>query len=72
MEECQIAEALKDAPEIIARKNVPALLGGIISRGYLNNLDSKGLGPKRMMIGRRCAYFKRDLVAWLANRSSAK
>ena len=66
----RIAEALKNAPELIARKNVPALLGGLISRGYLQNLDSKGLGPRRIQIGRRCGYAKNDLIAWLVSRSS--
>jgi hypothetical protein len=69
MEE-RISEALKNAPDIIARTAVPALLGGLISRGYLQNLDSKGLGPRRIMIGRRCAYTKTDLITWLVSRSS--
>jgi hypothetical protein len=69
MEE-RITEALKDAPDIISRTKVPALLGGLISRGYLQNLDSKGLGPRRIMIGRRCAYLKKDLIEWLVSRSS--
>jgi len=64
----KLTEALKDAPNLIPRKAVPALLGGLISRGYLQNLDSKGLGPKRAVIGRRVAYFKDDLIQWLASR----
>jgi hypothetical protein len=66
----RIAAALENAPEIIPRTKVPVLLGGLISRGYLQNLDSKGLGPRRIMIGRRCAYLKADLIAWLVSRSS--
>lgn len=67
--EDRLTDALKNAPEIIPRKAVPALLGGLISRGYLQNLDCKGLGPRRIMIGRRCAYLKADLIAWLIARA---
>jgi len=65
----RIAEALKHAPDIIPRTKVPALLGGLISRGYLQNLDSQGRGPHRLMIGRRCAYLKTDLIQWLTERT---
>lgn len=65
----RIAEALEKVPEIIPRTKVPALLGGLLSRGYLQNLDSKGLGPRRIMLGRRCVYFKVDLIAWLMSRA---
>ena len=68
----RISEALKDAPELIARVRVPALLGGLISRGHLQNLDSKGLGPRRLMIGRRVVYAKKDLIEWLSSRVTAK
>ena len=65
----RIAEALKDAPEIIARVKVPSLLGGLISKGYLQNLDSAGLGPRRIVLGRRVGYAKKDLIAWLVARA---
>lgn len=68
MKEGRIAEALKNAPEIIARTHVPALLGGLISRGHLQNLDCKGLGPRRIMVGRRVGYLKADLIDWLNGR----
>jgi hypothetical protein len=66
----RIAEALKEAPELIPRTKAPALLGGLISRGYLQNLDSKGLGPRKIMIGRRVVYLKLDLIEWLVARST--
>ena len=50
---------------VIARKDINVHLGGLISSGYLANLDSKGLGPKALKSGRRVAYLREDLVAWL-------
>lgn len=56
---------LKTLPPVIARKDLNVYLGGLISSGYMANLDSKGLGPKSVKSGRRVAYIREDLVAWL-------
>ena len=37
---------------MIARKDIDRYLGGIISKGYLANLDSKGEGPPKVKIGK--------------------
>lgn len=66
----RIKEALKDAPGLIPRMKAPALTGGTPSRGYLQNLDSKGLGPRRTVIGGRCYYTKSDYIDWLVSRST--
>jgi len=57
-------------PPIVARKEIARYLGGIISKGYLANLDSEGQGPKRIRIGRHVGYLREDLIAWLQARSS--
>ena len=65
-------ENLKDSlPPIISRDRIEALLGGVISSKTLANLDSLGLGPKRMRIGRKVAYLTEDLLAWLSERTTA-
>ena len=55
-------------PPIIARSEIETYLGGIISKGYMQNLDSEGKGPKRIKIGKRCGYLREDLVDWLKLR----
>jgi hypothetical protein len=62
-----ISILLRTLPPVIARKDINVHLGGLISSGYLANLDSKGLGPKALKSGRRVAYLREDLVAWLEN-----
>lgn len=52
-------------PPIIARKDINLYLGGLISSGYLANLDSQGRGPKAIRSGRRVAYLREDLILWL-------
>lgn len=48
-----------------ARKDLNVYLGGLISSGYMANLDNKGLGLKFVKSGRCVAYIREDLVAWL-------
>lgn len=52
-------------PPVIARKDISQYLGGLISSGYLANLDSLGKGPTSIKSGRRVAYLREDLIAWL-------
>ncbi len=52
-------------PPLVARKDIGLYLGGLISSGYLANLDSQGRGPKHIKSGRRVAYLREDLIAWL-------
>lgn len=62
----------KDLPPIIARHDIERLLGGLITKGYLQNLDSEGLGPEKIRIGRKIAYMRDDLIAFLQRRASNK
>ena len=59
---------LKSLPPVIARTEVPRLLGGIISAGHLANLDCIGEGPPRIRVGRKVAYEREAFLAWLAPR----
>jgi hypothetical protein len=61
-------ELLSILPPIIPRKDIERLLGGIISRGHLANLDSAGLGPPRIEIGKHIGYLRGPFVEWLKQR----
>lgn len=55
-------------PPLVARRRIGDYLPGIISAGYLANLDSQGLGPRRSKIGAKVVYRREDLIAWLENK----
>ena len=55
-------------PPVIARNKISYFLGGLLSKGYMQNLDSEGKGPKRIKIGKRCGYLREDLIDWLKSR----
>jgi len=55
-------------PPVIPRKDIERLLGGIISRGHLANLDYKGEGPPKIQVGRNVGYLRGPFVAWLKER----
>ena len=56
---------------MVARTEIEAFTGGIISEKYLANLDCMGRGPVgRVRCGRKIAYPVRQLVTWLENRSA--
>lgn len=55
-------------PPLVARRRIGDYLPGIISAGYLANLDSQGLGPRRSKIGAKVVYQREDLIAWLENK----
>jgi hypothetical protein len=40
-------------------------------RGYMQNLDSQGLGPAKVIFGNRVGYTREALVAWLRGRQKA-
>ncbi|MGE4556088.1 MAG: hypothetical protein AB7D07_04605 [Desulfovibrionaceae bacterium] len=61
---------LKSLPPIVPRKDIDRYLGGIISKGYLANLDSQGKGPRKFRCGRNVGYLREDLIAWLEERST--
>lgn len=57
------------APEIITRKKLHELTGGLVSEKTLANLDSLGDGIQpRMRIGGKVAYPKQAAIDFLKNR----
>ena len=55
-------------PPVVSRSQIDRYLGGLISCGYLQNLDSEGKGPRRIRLGRKIGYLREDLIAWLEER----
>ena len=56
--------------EIIARTEIKVFTGGLITPGYIANLDSRGEGPLgRIRSGRKTGYQKKQFVQWLRERS---
>ena len=66
----QIFENLtKTAPEILTRKRLYELTGGLVSEKSLANMDCIGEGIlPRMRIGGKVAYPKEAALAWLKQR----
>jgi len=67
-----LSELLKTLPPVVPRKDIDRYLGGLVSKGYLANLDSQGKGPRKFTCGRHVAYLRADLVAWLSLRSQTE
>lgn len=61
--------AKKWPSSFVSRDKVAEFSGGILHPGTLANLDSMGIGPKRVKIGRKVAYKATNLVDWLATRA---
>jgi hypothetical protein len=55
---------------IVARTEVGRFSGGILSPGYLANLDSIGEGPPRIRVGRKVGYPVSGLVEWMRRRTT--
>lgn len=68
-DDVDFSDLLRSLPPIIAHAEIERYLGGIISRRYLANLNSRGEGPKRFRFGRKVGYKREDLVEWLELRS---
>lgn len=61
-----------ELPAVIARAEVPRLLGGLVSAGTLANEDSAGTGPAgRFYLGKKAAYGRDELLDWLRERLTA-
>ena len=57
-------------PEIIARREAPRLLGGVVAAGTLANEDCRGTGPAgAFRIAGRVVYPRESLLDWLESRS---
>ena len=61
--------AAKWPSAIVARKKIEEFTGGLISPGYIANLDSQGKGPSgRIQVGRQIAYPVSSIILWLESR----
>jgi len=59
----------RTAPEILTRKKIHELTGGLVAEKTLANLDSEGDGIQpRMRVGGKVAYPKEAVIIWLKNR----
>lgn len=65
------ARLLITLPPAFGRSEIPRLIPGVVSRGYLQNLDSEGRGPERMVVGRKTMYIRESFVIWLWRRSTS-
>jgi len=70
--QADLSELLKTLPPVIPRKDIDRYLGGLVSKGYLANLDSQNKGPRKFKCGRNIGYLRNDLVEWLSLRSQAE
>ena len=59
-------------PPVIPRKDIERLLGGIITRGHLANLDYLGEGPPRIEVGKHVGYLRGPFVEWLKQRHAQR
>ncbi len=64
-----IDDFIKNAPDIMTREKLIDLMGNVITKKTLANLDScgKGIGEK-LYIGRKRCYRKSDAIDWLKQR----
>jgi len=53
---------------VVARSQVGQFSGGVLTPKYMANLDSIGVGPERIRIGRKVVYPVHSLVKWLKSR----
>jgi hypothetical protein len=55
---------------VVVRDKVSVMTGGMISTGYLANLDCRGEGPpEKIRIGRKIAYPLSSFLPWLMSRA---
>lgn len=56
---------------MVAREQIGSFSGGLLTPGYMANMDSQGRGPcGRIRVGRKVAYPVNELVKWLEARST--
>lgn len=51
---------------MVARTEISKFTGGLITTGYLANLDNRGLGPAtRVRMGKKVVYRVDDFINWM-------
>lgn len=57
---------------IVSRDRIEEFTGGLICRGTMSNIDSRGDGPPMFYLSaRKPAYLVEDLIPWLQKRIEA-
>jgi len=59
-----IARLRAELPPIFSRRVAAEHLGGVIARGTLANLDSRGIGPGGVKGGKLRIYEREAFLAW--------
>ncbi|MGA2466164.1 MAG: hypothetical protein ABSH06_17665 [Thermodesulfobacteriota bacterium] len=73
MPKANLSELAKNWPSpFVARTEISKFTGGMISPGYLSNLDSQGAGPERIKVGGKVVYPVHSLIHWLEQRSTTE
>jgi hypothetical protein len=68
MDITHIIKKLKESmPPVFTRKELPKLLGGILTVGHMSNIDAAKLGPPRMRLKRHVIYEKDSFLEWFKN-----
>ena len=52
-------------PEFCSRRKAEEAMDGLLKARTLANLDSKGIGPGGILVGKKIMYKKSDLLNWL-------
>jgi len=64
-----IDELARELPPLIPRIDVDKLTGGFLQPGTMRNYDMRGEGPlPRIKLGRKTAYPRAALIAWLQSK----
>ena len=59
----------QSAPEVLSRKKIQELTGGLVAEKTLANLDSEGEGIQpRLRMNGKVAYPKEAVISWLKSR----
>ena len=52
-------------PDTFTRRSLSKWLHGYLTPGHIANLNSQGLGPKYVRVGRNAVYTKSSFLKWL-------
>ncbi len=70
--DCIINKLRDTMPPAFVRKEVPRLLGGILTVGTIANLDAKKQGPPKIRLKRHVVYEKDSFLEWFKAYLSSK
>jgi hypothetical protein len=62
--DCIINKLRETMPPAFVRKEIPRLLGGILTVGTIANLDAAKQGPPKLRLKRHVVYEKDSFLEW--------